>query len=65
MQNSAQFPVSIPCPGQRVDPFVVDVTGDLSVGSSVSVSYEATQNGNEPRDGQGNIKHNSWLVVYE
>lgn len=53
------------CPGQRVDPFVVDVTGDLSLGSSVSVTYTATQNGNEPRDGQGNINHNSWLVVYE
>ena len=53
------------CPGQRVDPFVVDVTGDLSVGSSVAVSYAATQGGNEPRDGQGNIKHSSWLVVYE
>ena len=47
-----------------VDLFVVDVTGDLSVGSSVSVTYEATQNGMN-LETDGNIQHNSWLVVYE
>ena len=52
------------CPGQRVDPFVADVTGDITPGSSISVSYQATQGGREPSDGMGNIEHRSWLIIH-
>ena len=52
------------CPGQRVDPFVVDVSEEAPAGSFVSVMYEATQNGFAPQDGLGKIEHRSWLVVY-
>ena len=52
------------CPGQRVDPFVVDVTEDASLGDSLAVSYQATQGGREPSDGMGNIVHRSWLIIH-
>ena len=52
------------CPGQRVDPFVVDVSQEAAAGDSVSVSYRATQGGNEPSDGRGNIEHRSWLIIH-
>ena len=52
------------CPGQRVDPYVVDVTDLVSPGSDASVLYQAKREGGEPRDGSGNIKHNSWLVFH-
>ena len=52
------------CPGQRVDPYVVDVTDLVSPGSDASVLYQAKREGEEPTDGSGNIKHNSWLVFH-
>jgi hypothetical protein len=53
------------CPGMRVDPFTVDVTSEATPGSTVDVSYHATQEGSEPSGNRGNIVHNSWLVVYK
>ena len=47
------------CPGRRVDPFVVDVTGQVSPGVSASVDYEATLNGGAPYDNAGTITMNS------
>ncbi len=52
------------CPGQRVDPFTVDVTEVVSPGSPATVLYQAMREGREPSDGSGNIVHNSWLVYY-
>ncbi|HHH30444.1 MAG TPA: hypothetical protein ENK57_19175, partial [Polyangiaceae bacterium] len=53
------------CPGQQVEPWVVDVTGDVTPGQSVTVSYQAFFNGNAPPDNAGNIRMTSYLVVYE
>ncbi len=52
------------CPGRRVDPFVVDVTADLSPGDTATFAYEAKMNGQEPKDGMGNIELRSWAVIY-
>ena len=52
------------CPGRRVDPFVVDVTGQVSPGGPASVAYEATLNGGAPYDDAGTITMHSWLVVH-
>lgn len=53
------------CPGMRVDPFTVDVTSEATAGSSVDVTYHATQDGAEPSGNRGNIVHNSWLVIHK
>jgi len=52
------------CPGQRVDPFVVDVTELVTAGETASVLYQAMREGSEPTDDSGNIRHNSWLVFH-
>ena len=53
------------CPGQQVEPWVVDVTADVTPGQNVTVSYEGLFNGNTPPDNAGNIRMASYLVVYE
>ncbi len=55
------------CPGQRVDPFILDVTGDVTPGNTATISYRGTIDGAEPTTigGDGNILMNSWLVVYK
>jgi hypothetical protein len=53
------------CPGQRVDPFTADVTAEAAPGSTVTVSYEATQGGDQPTGNRGNIRHNSWLIIHK
>jgi len=52
------------CPGQRVDPFIIDVTDLVSPGSDASVLYQAQRERRDPQDGSGNIVHNSWLVFH-
>jgi hypothetical protein len=52
------------CPGQQVDPFVVDITADAPPGQTVELTYRALFNGGEPPDGSGNIVLSSHLVVY-
>jgi hypothetical protein len=53
------------CPGQQVEPYVVDVTQDVTPGQNATVSYQGLLNGNPPPDSAGNIVMESWLVVYE
>jgi hypothetical protein len=53
------------CPGREVDPYVVDITGDVTPGSDTTLTYRGLYKGNTPTDGHGNIVHNSWLVVYQ
>lgn len=52
------------CPGQQVEPYVVDLTKDVADGK-VTVSYRGLLNGKEPPDNAGNIVMTSVLVVYE
>lgn len=53
------------CPGQEVQPWVEDVTGDVTPGETTTISYQGLRNEREPdaTDG-GNIVLSSWLVVY-
>ena len=53
------------CPGQEVQPWVEDITGDVTPGETTTVTYQALRNEREPdsTDG-GNIVLSSWLVVY-
>lgn len=53
------------CPGQQVDPWVVDVTANVTPGSDATVSYRGLFKGAEPPDGAGNIVLTSYLVVYQ
>lgn len=53
------------CPGQQVDPWVVDVTADVTPGQSATVSYRGLYAGSDPPDGSGNIDLVSYLVVHE
>ncbi|MCC6523186.1 MAG: hypothetical protein IT373_11035 [Polyangiaceae bacterium] len=52
------------CPGQQVEPFVADVTADVTPGASAHLTYTATLNGQIPPNGAGNIFLASYLVVY-
>jgi hypothetical protein len=53
------------CPGQQVEPYVADVTADVTPGQKATISYKAMLDGKEPPDGAGNIVMSSWLVVYQ
>jgi len=53
------------CPGQQVDPFVMDVTSSVSAGGLATVSYQGLLNGSTPPDNSGNIQLSSHLVVFE
>ncbi len=52
------------CPGRRVDPFVVDVTDEVSLGGTTEVSYEAKINGGALVDSAGSFELRSWMVIY-
>jgi hypothetical protein len=51
------------CPGREVAPYLVDITSDVTPGSTATISYQATQGGSDPIDGLGTIEMRSWLVV--
>ncbi len=53
------------CPGQQVEPYVVDVTALAPAGTTAKVSYRALVKGKEPTDGSGSIDLVSWLVFWE
>jgi hypothetical protein len=52
------------CPGQQVDPWVVDVTGDVTPGQTATVSYRGLYHDATPPDGSATIDLISYLVVY-
>jgi hypothetical protein len=53
------------CPGQQVDPWVVDVTANVTPGQTATITYEGTFGGMTPPDNSGNIDLISYLVVHE
>jgi hypothetical protein len=55
------------CPGQRVEPWVHDVTSSVTLGEPTEVMYQGWLRGSYPETvgGDGNVLMNSWLVVYE
>ncbi len=53
------------CPGQQVEPWVADVTANVTPGESATLSYQGLFNGTTPPDDAGNIVMSSYLVVYE
>lgn len=53
------------CPGQQVDPFVLDVTADVTPGQTATLSYRGLFQGKDPPDVSGNIDLTSYLVVYQ
>ena len=53
------------CPGQQVDPWIVDVTADVTPGQTATVSYKGLYKGQTPPDGAGNIRMSSYLVIHE
>jgi hypothetical protein len=54
------------CPGQQVEPWVVDVTTEVTPGQTATVSYRGLyDNVDPPPDGSGNIDLTSYLVVYQ
>ena len=52
------------CPGQQVEPWVVDVTHLVDPGGMASISYKGLLGTVEPPDNAGNINMTSWLVTY-
>jgi hypothetical protein len=52
------------CPGQHVEPWIIDVTGDVTAGQLATVSYQGLFNGNTPPANAGNIVMSSYLVVH-
>jgi len=53
------------CPGQQVEPWVVDVTELATPGNPLHVSYRGLFEGSAPPDGAGDIHVNVRLVVWE
>ncbi|MEO7331022.1 MAG: peptide-N-glycosidase F-related protein [Minicystis sp.] len=54
------------CPGQQVDPWVMDVTADVIPGQTATVSYRGLyKNVDPPPDGAGDIAMVSYLVISE
>ena len=52
------------CPGQQVEPWIVDVTEHVEPGGTATVTYEGLLWGGAPPDNSGNINMTSYLVVY-
>ena len=52
------------CPGQQVEPFVADVTGDVTPGATATLGYRGLFFGTDPPDDSGDIAMVSYLVVY-
>jgi hypothetical protein len=54
------------CPGQQVDPWIVDVTAEVTPGEDATIAYRGLfQGADPPADGGGNISMTSYLVVHE
>ncbi len=53
------------CPGQQVEPWVVDVTDSVVPGQTATIRYRGLFNSKTPPDDAGNIVMNSYLVVYQ
>lgn len=53
------------CPGQQVNPVVFDVTSEVTAGQDATISYRGLFKGNTPNDNGGDIRLNTWIVVYE
>jgi hypothetical protein len=52
------------CPGQQVEPWIIDVTDIVEPGGTARVQYNGLLEGRDPPDGAGNILMKSWLAVY-
>lgn len=52
------------CPGQQVEPWVIDVTDLVTPGADATLSYQGLYAGKTPPDGAGNIVFTSYLVTY-
>lgn len=52
------------CPGQQVEPWVVDVTADVKPGEMAKLGYKGLFKMKPPSDGAGNIEMTSYLVTY-
>jgi hypothetical protein len=53
------------CPGQQVDPWIVDVTKEVTPGMNATIEYQGLYAGAQPPDGSGNIDLVSYLVIYK
>lgn len=53
------------CPGQQVDPWIVDVTAEVTPGETATIEYEGLFKNTTPPDGAGDIALTSYLVVYK
>jgi hypothetical protein len=52
------------CPGQRVEPWQVDVTESVTAGETADLTYVGTLNGRTPSAAAGTIRMTSYLVFY-
>jgi len=52
------------CPGFQVDPWVVDVTADVTPGRPATIDYRGLFDGAPPAVARGNIVMTSYLVVF-
>ncbi|MEZ4307418.1 MAG: peptide-N-glycosidase F-related protein [Polyangiaceae bacterium] len=53
------------CPGEQVDPWIVDVTSEVTPGEMATITYEGQYKNLTPPDNAGNIAMTSYLVVYK
>ena len=54
------------CPGQQVDPWIVDVTSEVVPGQTATISYRGLfDDVDPPPDGSGDIQLVSYLIVHE
>ncbi len=53
------------CPGQKVNPWAVDVTANVTPGMEAAISYRGLYGASDPPDAAGNINMVSYLVEYE
>lgn len=53
------------CPGQQVTPWVVDVTQDVTPGTTATISYRGLYKDAIAPDGSGDIDMVSYLIVWE
>ncbi len=53
------------CPGEQVNPYVQDVTADVTPGQKATLSYKGMLSGKDPPDNAGTIVMSSYLVIYQ
>ncbi|MFO0659446.1 MAG: peptide-N-glycosidase F-related protein [Polyangiaceae bacterium] len=53
------------CPGMQVDPWVTDVTSEVTPGQNATITYKGLYGSATPTEASGNIDMISYLVVYE